>query len=74
MVAMLQADHWFTEKEATAFIAGIAWEIGNNQHGESWTGLNAAMETTRNLMEGRGAKGWAITLITLALNEMKELL
>lgn len=66
------SEHGFSHREGVSFISGAAWELGNTVHGETWSSPDSAKNTVEGLLFGRSTKMWAIGLITVVLDQLKE--
>lgn len=59
----------FGEREAIAFIAGIAFERATKD-GETWHSISGALRTVDHVLHGGLAKQWSLDAILVALNDI----
>jgi hypothetical protein len=65
-------EHGFSFEEARGFVAGVAWEIGAHDAGETWSDLSSAKKTLDSVLFGRAAKEWSLGLLDQAIEQIKE--
>lgn len=66
-------DSGFSEADARAFLAGVAWEIGQRD-GETWHNPRSTKFTIDGLLNGRAAKMWSLLMIERAIEQIQEVL
>lgn len=63
----------FERGEAVSFLAGVAHSKAA-EAGETWTTLEGACRTIRQLLDQRAAKQWSLDAIRLAIIEIRRLI